>query len=62
MRGFLVVFLRPDHFHHFNQHSTERLSETASHAGVHLQRYRDFVFGEVHHVGHVPGEEAAVAV
>src|SRR5687768_11185724 len=54
--------LVPNYLHHFNQHSAQRLTEATPHARIHLYSNRDFILREVHHVGHVAGEETAVTV
>jgi len=57
-----IIQIARDHFHHLNQHSAERLPETRRHTRVYLHSHCDSVLREVHHVRHVPREEAAVTV
>ena len=57
-----IIQIARDHFHHLNQHSAERLPETSRHTRVYLHSHCDSVLREVHHVRHVPREEAAVTV
>ena len=47
---------------HFPKDAAERLAQVSRNAGVDLHGNRDLLLGKIHHVGHIAGEETAVAV